>query len=57
VGLSLHPALAPQEFLNFLRGVRAIRSAERPLARDERLSHRVNVLGGNVLLRMLLLLL
>jgi hypothetical protein len=55
VALSLHPALAPQKFLNFLRGVRAVRSGERPLARDEWLSHRGSILGGNVLLLLLLL--
>jgi hypothetical protein len=53
VGLSLHPALAPQKFLNFLRGVRAIRSAERPLARDEWPSHRGSILGRDMLLLLL----
>ena len=57
VGLSLQPALAPQKFLNFLRRVRAIRSAKRSIACDERLSHRVSILGGNMLRRLLLLLL
>lgn len=56
VSLSLQSALAPQKFFNFLCRVRAIRSAKRPIARDERLSHRVSILGGYMLrLRLLLL--
>ena len=45
VGLSLQPTLATQKFLNFLRGVRAIRSAERSLTRDEWSSHWGSILG------------
>jgi hypothetical protein len=53
MGSSLHPALAPQKFFNFLCGVRAFRIIERALAGDEWLSHRRrNVLRRYVLMLM-----
>lgn len=51
VGSSLHPALAPQKFFDFLVRTRSI---ERAIARDEWLSHRRSVLRRYVL-RLLLL--
>jgi hypothetical protein len=47
VGLSLHSALTTQEFLNLLCTIRMLRGGtqvQRPIARNERLSHRGRVL-------------
>jgi hypothetical protein len=51
VNIALRPALTSQEFLDFLRTVRTIRSLDRPLARNERLSHRRCILRRNVRLK------
>jgi hypothetical protein len=49
--IALRPALAPQEFLDFLRAVRTFRGRERPLTRDERLSRRGSTLRRTVRLQ------